>query len=402
MYDTITEQAFGDPLRAHGTDAVGVAFSADGQYLASSSNDGLVALWGDNTTAGLIVQPIAGPLITNPDYSSDGRRLVVNAAGSPEIRDGAKPSATGVDVSPAEFEGRPMVADDVSDDGSTALMMTTDYPNTLIAVDAGTGRTRWSMSDPDHAIGERAISPDGRFVAAAYPIGRLRMWSVESGEQIAELDAADSPSESRASAVTPTFTAGPTFSADGRHIYAFVPPLVLRLDAADLHVVNQATSPVIIWGLAEVPGTNDVIGAGVGGRIFRWNMTSGEIVAHGQSSDASRLGFVAVSPDGSLVAAYHQFSSRLALFDAATLRPIGRPIPASDLAFRPQFTPDGEYLAGNGIHNGAATHWTLDPDAWMSTACRAAGRNMTQAEWVEYIGPDEAYRPTCAYWPPGE
>ncbi len=94
---------------------------------------------------------------------------------------------------------------------------------------------------------------------------------------------------------------------------------------------------------------------GWGGRIFRWNLASGEMVVNGRSTDAARLRFTAVSPDGSLVAVYHGFSSRMALFVAATLRPIGRPIPASDLVFRPQFTADGDYLAGNGISNGEAT-----------------------------------------------
>ena len=78
----------------------------------------------------------------------------------------AAPMATGVDVTPAEFDGRPIFVDEISDDGSTALMMTTDDPNTLIAVDVDTGRTRWSMPDHDGPIGARAISPDGRFVAA--------------------------------------------------------------------------------------------------------------------------------------------------------------------------------------------------------------------------------------------
>jgi WD40 repeat protein len=405
LYDLATEQAVGDPLRAHGAGAGYVAFSADGRYLASVGNDGLVAWWGDNTGPGLITQPIAAPHTTDPDYSGDGSRLLVDAAGHPEIRNGLHPERPGSDVTPVEFAGRPLSIDDLSADGSTALLMATDYPHTLIAVDAGTGRTLWSMPDPDNFIGERAVSPDGRFVAAETPgdPSRLRLWNVRSGEQVAEFDAADSPGDPHAHAVTATITGGPTFSADGRYVYVYVTPTVLRLDASDLGVVSYANSPVIIWGsIAEVPGTDDVIGAGWGGRIFRWDMASGGIVASGRSPDASRLTRTAVSADGSLVAAYHDFSSRLALFDAATLRPIGRPLPVSDNSFRPQFTPDGKHLTGNGIHNGAATLWTLDPEVWLSTACHAAGRNLTQAEWVEYLGPDEPYRPTCPGWPPGE
>jgi Domain of unknown function (DUF4190) len=42
----------------------------------------------------------------------------------------------------------------------------------------------------------------------------------------------------------------------------------------------------------------------------------------------------------------------------------------------------------------------VDPDEWPSTACRAAGRNLTRAEWTEYLGGDETYRPTCPEWDP--
>src|SRR6266542_4964494 len=59
LYDLATEQAVGDPLRAHGAGAGYVAFSADGRYLASVGNDGLVALWGDNNARGLIAQTTA-------------------------------------------------------------------------------------------------------------------------------------------------------------------------------------------------------------------------------------------------------------------------------------------------------------------------------------------------------
>jgi WD40 repeat protein len=409
LYDVGADKLLGASLRGHGGGVGMVAFSDDGRYLASAGDDGLVALWGDNAGPGLIVEPLAGQQIHDPDYSSDGRRLLLDAGGHPEVRDGHSPDSPGLDVSPAEFDGRPLFVDELSDDGSTALLVTLDQPTTLIAVDTATGQTRWSMADPDlrnseyisYPLGSlTAISPDGRYVATISDRRAIRTWDLETGKQVGRFDALDAPGDPIAHAVYPLVSGGDTFSADGRYLYAYSTPNVVRLDAADLHIVGHANSPTLIWGhLDDVPGTDDVIGAGTGGRIFRWNMATGEIVARGRSADASLLGNVSVSPDGSLVAAYHQFSSRLALFDAETLRPIGKPIPVSDNIFRPQFSADGTLLAGNGIWNASATLWKLDPDMWLATACRAAGRNMTKAEWTEYLGPAEPYRPTCPYWP---
>jgi hypothetical protein len=38
--------------------------------------------------------------------------------------------------------------------------------------------------------------------------------------------------------------------------------------------------------------------------------------------------------------------------------------------------------------------WDMDPESWLERACRRAGRNLTQVEWVQYF-PGEKYRKTC-------
>jgi hypothetical protein len=127
-------------------------------------------------------------------------------------------------------------------------------------------------------------------------------------------------------------------------------------------------------------------------------MATGNLVADGGSRDSSTLTNVAVSPDGSRFAAYHPFSAQLALFDASTMRPIGRPFPVGDAWFRPQFSPDGRHLAGDGVAN-RWTQWDVDPESWQTSACLAAGRNLTRTEWTEFVGPGEPYRPMCRQWP---
>ena len=41
------------------------------------------------------------------------------------------------------------------------------------------------------------------------------------------------------------------------------------------------------------------------------------------------------------------------------------------------------------------------PRSWMTRACRIAGRNLSQAEWRQYMG-DRPYRKTCPDLPAGE
>jgi hypothetical protein len=43
--------------------------------------------------------------------------------------------------------------------------------------------------------------------------------------------------------------------------------------------------------------------------------------------------------------------------------------------------------------------WNLDPDHWVDAACQVAGRNLTHAEWDQYIGDLAPYRQTCPQFP---
>jgi hypothetical protein len=130
----------------------------------------------------------------------------------------------------------------------------------------------------------------------------------------------------------------------------------------------------------------------------RLNMATGEIVAIGQSRESSSFSGIDASGDGSLLAARHPHTSQIELFDATTLRPVGRPITTGDATLVPAFTPDGNLIA-EGLPG--VSSWNLDPDVWQDEACRAVGRNLTRAEWVEYLG-DEVYRATCPEWPPAD
>ncbi len=93
-------------------------------------------------------------------------------------------------------------------------------------------------------------------------------------------------------------------------------------------------------------------------------------------------------------------NARIDLWDTATLQPIGEPflIPTSE-AFLASANADGTQIA-IGASNGNASLIDVDPHRWQQTACTIAGRNLTHAEWTEYL-PGRPYEQTCPEWPPG-
>jgi WD40 repeat protein len=95
------------------------------------------------------------------------------------------------------------------------------------------------------------------------------------------------------------------------------------------------------------------------------------------------------------------------LYDATTLQPFGVPFPAGGVDQAPvAVDPAGTRFAqiiDSDVHTPAGYDpflWTTDPGSWLKTACTIAGRNLTRAEWHQYL-PDRSYRTTCPQFPAG-
>jgi hypothetical protein len=269
-----------------------------------------------------------------------------------------------------------------------------------------------SAGKPDFLPLDAVPGPDGRLVLADYRVStddftspnarRLRIWDVATGRITSDVNLDDILAKNDGVRSVPRFT------ADGRYV-DFSTQLggkfvMVRLRSSDLGLVTT-TAAVATYPQGEidhVPGTSDVVASGPQGLIWEWDMSTGQVVASGKSIDTSSLAGVVANPNGTMVAGWHGISNAEALFDTATLHPIGQPLPISDIGeigATPRFAADGKHLVGNGQFE--AVEWDVDPDSWQAKACLAAGRNLTRDEWLQYL-PDEPYRPTCDRWPPGQ
>ena len=93
--------------------------------------------------------------------------------------------------------------------------------------------------------------------------------------------------------------------------------------------------------------------------------------------------------------------STISDYDAATLDPIG--VPFSYPATGSSGDPIGVNRAGTMFSEaeyGAPLLWDVNPTDWLTIACRIAGRNLTHAEWHQYL-PSRPYQLTCPGLPAG-
>ena len=85
---------------------------------------------------------------------------------------------------------------------------------------------------------------------------------------------------------------------------------------------------------------------------------------------------------------------RIRLWDVATRRPIGTPLPAAEnVNAVASFAPDGAHVYAV-FADGRGYRWDVRPAAWERQACRVAGRRLTRGEWHDAL-PGRRYAPAC-------
>jgi WD40 repeat protein len=126
------------------------------------------------------------------------------------------------------------------------------------------------------------------------------------------------------------------------------------------------------------------------------------------AASGTQLEGVALSPDGKLVAAISR-DGAIRLWESDTRRAVGPAL--SGYAF----DASGVAWGNRGLYTAGTTNidfaknegrvglleWNFDPRRLTELACGFVQRNLTRAEWSDFVG-DGGYRITCPMFPPGE
>jgi WD40 repeat protein/serine/threonine protein kinase/DNA-binding SARP family transcriptional activator len=335
-WDVEGARRVGRPLRHSDSPEANIAsvVSSDGKTFATVAQDGTVR-FRRLVTGSVVGKPLRGfrGEVVWIALSPDGRTLAAVGAGGPGI---LWDTHTGVRRELGGWTAERSGWASFSADGKTLVTGGTE----VSLWDIATGR-RIADFNAGGYMSEASLSPDGTMLATAGDGGRVIIWDVEERMRITELKADEN------------FASTARFSPDGKLL---------------------ATG-------------------GVDGNAILWNTKTWQRVGRPLGGHAGFVITVDFDEDGGTLAS-SSTDGNVRLWDVASGRQVGSGLPGPGNQWSTvHFVPNAKRLLAV-YATGIALVWDVDPERWKRQACTVAGRNLTRAEWDEFL-PGRDYRAVC-------
>jgi WD40 repeat protein len=338
----------------HDHGVTSAAFSPDGKYVASGGQDGKIKVW----------------------YAKDGQDIAQMSHDS-------------------EYEIN-FVA--FSPDGK--YVVSSGNTHTMRVWEAATGKEIASMP-PGAAVNSIAFSPDGKYVVSGgcdeedisgtCIQGTARVWEAATGNEVTKI--------SYGAAVYSAM-----FSPDGKYVASggcdeedtartCIQGTARVWEATTGKEVARISYGAAVDSVAFSPDGKYVLSRSNDNTAQIWEVaTSKEIARITQDNNVSSLAF---SPDGKYIVSGSEHTAHL--WETTTGQEITRITQNGAVTFA-AFTPDGKYLVTmDGDRTIVA--WLYRPEDLIVDACSRVTRNLTPAEWEQYIGEALPYRAICSELP---
>lgn len=360
------------------------AFSPDGRYVATGGEEDFVYVW-DTTTGEMVTrfdhQQYGIKVVT---FSPNGRYLLSGGATIPY--EAEYTSVTHIWDIVTMSEAISLTHDyqvrDASFSPDSKYLATIGFPYKANVFDMESGEEVFSEEERGYL--DVQFSPNGHYLATM-DLDTLWLWDTTNWQEVLEINN--------------IYYANFRFSPDDQLI-VFEGRDSQRNNT--LHVQEISTGREVltipyedgITSLDISPDNNYV--AVSSGNYFEsttglqvWKIVGGEKMIDLPTD--SVLGEVKFSHDGRYLA-FEYTEGVVSVLDMTTFEEISR-LPHPNEIYDTSFSPDNQQLL---IQNGPSTVylWRFLPEDIISEACSRLSRNLTQEEWLTFIG-DEPYHPTC-------
>jgi len=390
----------------HNAIVTSVAFSPDGNYVVSGSYDKSARVW-EVTTKKEIARVMHDGNVVSVTFSPDGK-YVISGGGNTAL---VWIASTGQEIARTTHDGG-VNSVTFSTDGN--YVISGSWDNTIRLWGALTGqevsRIMYDFYSGNFAFAN--FSPDWKYIVLGSCeqrdnqenglglclSGNARVLAVDSGKEITRM-AYDGDVSTAA------------FSPDGMYIVfgscdqqdntqSCISGSARVRETATGKEVTRTMYDGRVFSVAFSPDGKYVVSDGcdkinkniicISGFIRMWKTLTGKEVARMTHDDI--VNSVAFSPDGKYVVSGSD-DKTTRVWDVATGQEIAR-MTHDDGVTSVAFSPDGKYVVSGG-YDKTARVWMWRPEDLIANTCLHVTRNLTIAEWQQYVGNTLPYTPAC-------
>ena len=357
------------PTFNHDDDVETVAFSPDGKYIVSGSRDNTARIW-DVSTGKEIYQIKFDAWVLCVAFSPNGKYIV---AGSQDRTVRVWEAISGKEIFRLSFD-QSVVATAFSPDGK--FVVAGSYDKTVRVLDAMNGKEVARVTHNNEFVTTVAFGLNGEYVVSG-TTNDVKVWEAQSGKEIFHLNDVTAFSVSK----------------NGKYIVSGNADKTLRVwELPNGKEITRIPMNDLATNVAIDPNGEYVV-AGIGSGIeYAWRVSDGK--EFGIINDNTVAKSLAFSPDG-------KYMLSTDLMSVAYIWEIssGAKIIQFDGNYHSAaFSPDGKYVALGGFDD-AAELFEWNPKDLIEYMCKVVDRNLTRAEWQQYIGDALPYQAVCENLP---